>query len=206
MRQPQRTLGLEEAPREIRERLRNIAPGVGVVGVTGPVGAGKSYLTRALCGGDGCHLATDDYLPDYDKVRYEDRDDPRLADTALLSENLAALRAGCETKVPTWSFQTHSRTGYRTAAPATLVVVEGIHALHDEILPHLDLCVYVEAPPDVRWSRWEYLERTGQRGWGVEVAREFFHTVAEPTFEKFLAVYRARAHFVVQNHVGVPRA
>ena len=120
--------------------------------------------------------------------------------------SLAALRAGCETKVPTWSFQTHSRTGYRTAAPATLVVVEGIHALHDEILPHLDLCVYVEAPPDVRWSRWEYLERTGQRGWGVEVAREFFHTVAEPTFEKFLAVYRARAHFVVQNHVGVPRA
>lgn len=178
---------------------------VGVIGITGPVGAGKSHLSSILRGGGGIHLATDDYLPDYDKVAYEDRDDPERADSAALIANLRDLRAGRSTSVPRWSFQTHSRIGYRDVSPTGLILVEGIHALHERLLPHLDICVFVEAPSDVRWKRWEYLETTGQRGWGVEVARQFFEAVAEPTFEKYAPVYRSRAHFIVRNEVGVPR-
>ncbi|MBX3388517.1 MAG: AAA family ATPase [Phycisphaeraceae bacterium] len=195
-------LNWDEAPRAIR--LRIPSGRVCVIGVTGPVGAGKSHLSRTLRGEHGIHIATDDYLPDYDKVAYEDRDDPDRADSAALIANLLDLRRGTSTRIPTWSFQTHSRVGYREVAPASLVLVEGIHALHERILPHLDLCVFVEAPPEIRWRRWEYLEATGQRGWGVEVAREFFHSVAEPTFAKFEHVYRSRAHFVVRNGAGMP--
>ncbi len=199
-------LAWETAPAELLRRARAMATRTTVIGITGPVGAGKSHLSRALIAPGGCHLATDDYLPDYDKVGYDERDDPRLADSALLVQNLSDLRSGRATRVPIWSFQSHSRTGYRDAAPTSLVVVEGIHALHETILPHLDLCVFVEAPAAVRWSRWEFLETTGQRGWGVEVAREFFQSVAEPTFARFEPVYRARAHFVVRNEIGVPKA
>jgi len=194
----------DDAPRKILQSLA--ADRVGVVGITGPVGAGKSHLSGILRGSDGIHLATDDYLPDYDKVAYEERDDPNLADSAALIANLQDLRAGRSTSVPRWSFQSHSRVGYREVAPAKLILVEGIHALHERLMPHLDLCVFVEAPPDVRWKRWEHLETMGQRGWGVEVARQFFHSVAEPTFEKYAPIYKSRAHFIVRNEIGVPRA
>jgi len=196
----------EEAPSALLQYLRTRASTVGVIGITGPVGAGKSHLTKLLCAGEGICLATDDYLPDYDKVPYEERDDPDRADIPLLIENIAALRAGRATRAPMWSFQSHSRTGYREVAPTSVVLVEGIHALQDRLLPHLDIAVFVEAPSDVRWKRWEHLELTGQRGWGVEVAREFFHAVAEPTFEKFAPVYKSRAHFIVRNDFGVPRS
>lgn len=204
-----KTLAWDEAAEGVLGRLREMKRGVGVVGITGPVGAGKSHFSKLLCGTgglQGVHLATDDYLPDYDKVKYEERDDPALADTELLRKNLAALRQGARANVPTWSFQTHSRIGYRIVEPSSLVIIEGIHALHDGIFPQLDLCVFVEAPAKVRWDRWEYLETSGQRGWGVDVAREFFHGVAEPTFERFAPLYRARAHFIVRNDSGVPRA
>ncbi|MBX3381216.1 MAG: AAA family ATPase [Phycisphaeraceae bacterium] len=200
-------LAWHDAPRTIMETLAaERTSTVSVVGITGPVGAGKSHLSGVLRGSDGIHLATDDYLPDYDKVRYEDRDDPDRADSATLIANLQDLRAGRATSVPRWSFQSHSRIGYREVTPGRLILVEGIHALHERLLPHLDVCVFVEAPPDIRWKRWEHLEATGQRGWGVEVAREFFHSVAEPTFTKFAPIYKSRAHFIVRNEIGIPRA
>ncbi|MGH7242467.1 MAG: uridine kinase family protein [Phycisphaerales bacterium] len=201
---PGQILDWDDAPGKILQSLA--ADRVGVIGITGPVGAGKSHLSGLLRGDSGIHLATDDYLPDYDKVAYEGRDDPDRADSAALIQNLQDLRAGRATRVPQWSFQSHSRVGYRDVPPSKLILVEGIHALHERLLPHLDVCVFVEAPPDVRWKRWEHLEATGQRGWGVEVARQFFHAVAEPTFGKYAPIYMSRAHFIVRNDSGLPRA
>jgi uridine kinase len=83
--------------------------------------------------------------------------------------------------------------------PAELIVVEGLHALHETHADALDVRVYVDAPAAVRLDRWENLARTGERGWGVEETREFFVRVAEPTFHARSAVYRASAHVVVVN-------
>lgn len=192
---------LEQAPGAVRALAHG--RGTCVVAITGPVGSGKSHLARLL---SPCVLSTDDYLPDYDMVAYEDRDDPRLADHPRLIADLESLRAARITRVPCWSFQTHSRVGEREITPPLggLIVVEGIHALHDAILSRIDIGVFVEASPGIRWRRWEHLEATGQRGWGVEVAREFFHAVAEPTFSRYEHTYRDRAHLIVTNHDGVP--
>ena len=182
-----------------------------VVGITGPVGSGKSTLAARLC---ACILSTDDYLPDYENIPEHERDDPRHMDAPLLLSNLADLRAGRPARVPVWSFQTHRRAGLReVAAPArhadphsgrghaapTLIVVEGIHALHASVSPALDVRVFVEAPSAIRWQRWEALEQSGARGWGVEKARAFFHNVAEPTFAQRAAAYRAVADVIVAN-------
>ena len=197
------TLTWTDAPRRLlaaAEALLVSRPGV-VVGVTGPVGAGKSLLASRL---SSCIVRTDDYLPDYERVAYLERDRPEHADLARLALDLAGLRAGRSVSAPVWSFHTHRRESERQIDPARIVVCEGIHALAGTVLEQIDVRVFVEAPAGVRWSRWEDLERTGQRGWGVAAAREYFDQVAEPTFGAVLQQYLAAAHFVVVNSGNQP--
>jgi uridine kinase len=190
-----------EAPALIRERVERLrdsgaAARPVVVGVTGPVGSGKSTLASLL---GGSQLSTDRYLPDYDALAEHERDEPRHAALDMLAANLAALRRGEAAEAPIWSFHSHRREGVVRIEPAALVVCEGLFALREEVRPLLDLGVYVDAPPGVRWDRWEALERAGSRGWGVERARSYFEQVAEPTFQRYAPGYRGWADIVVLN-------
>jgi uridine kinase len=185
---------MDQAADAIRNMARPSARTI--VGITGPVGAGKSTLASRLT---ACVIATDHYLPDYDATPEHERDLPERSDLARLLADLNSLRAGRETNIPQWSFHTHSRVGERAIVPHDLIVVEGLHALHETHAPGLDLRVFIDAPPGVRLARWENLALTGQRGWGVEETRAFFHAVAEPTFHARAAAYRSAAHLIVSN-------
>lgn len=167
-----------------------------LVGITGPVGSGKTTLADAL---GGCRVATDDYLPEYERLAEEERDDPRHADLDLLAAHLASLRAGRGVAAPVWCFHQHRRIGTRHVEPDTLIVCEGIFALERRVRTLLDVAVYVDAPASVRWARWERIEASGERGWGIQRAREYFERVAEPTFLRFAEEYRAAAHVIVRN-------
>ena len=171
-----------------------------VVGVTGPVAAGKSTLARALVGDSGgCLVSTDHYLPDYERTPEHLRDLPESSDLARLARDLAELRAGRATRIPQWSFEAHARVGERLIEPAELIVVEGLHALHEIARVHVDIGVYVEAPRDTRWARAVAREQAGDRPWPIEYLKHFFTTVAEPTFASHAERYRAGAHFVIVN-------
>lgn len=185
-----------DAPATLLAAAKRVPAPFITIGITGPVGSGKTTLARRL---STCIISTDNYLPDYDKVPYDDRDLPHASDLAGLARDLMTLKQGAPADIPRWSFQTHRREGSHRVQPAGIIVCEGIHALDSKITPHLDLRIFVDAPAAVRWSRWEVLEQSGQRGWGVDVAREFFHKVAEPTFAKHGAAYRAAAHYIVVN-------
>jgi uridine kinase len=205
------TVSWSDAPGVLREWIGRISCGGGrgeaararavVVGITGPVGSGKSTLARSL---GGVVLSTDHYLPDYDGLPEHERDEPRHADLALLAEHLGRLRSGRVIEMPSWCFQTHRRVGSTRVAPGPVIACEGIFALHPVVRPAIDLAVYVDAPAGVRWARWERLEASGERGWGVEHARRYFATVAEPTFARFAGGYRASADLVVINDGVAP--
>ena len=170
-----------------------------VIGITGPVGAGKSTLAAQL---SSCVIATDHYFPNYDVTPEHLRDMPEYSDLPRLASDLAALRRGEDVTIPVWSFVSHSREGYQRVQGAPIVVCEGIHALHEIPRAHLDIAVYVDAPSTVRWSRWEALELSGVRQLGVEQARAFFHEFAEPIFGRFADGYKSAARFVVVNDGG----
>ena len=172
----------------------------GVVCIAGAVGSGKSTLAGRLAAiAEARVISTDDYLPDYDQTPEHLRDEPDSARLPELAAHLAELLAGRPAEIPVWSFHEHRRTGSRRVEPAPLLVVEGIHALHPAMDPVRAIGVLVQASARTRLGRWEALESSGQRGWGVEKARAFFENVADPTFERHLHRYRARADFLVAN-------
>lgn len=178
-----------------------------IVGITGPVGSGKTTIAARLVEGvGGVVLSTDHYLPDYDGLREGERDEPGHADLALLAEHLASLGRGEAVERPVWSFRSHSRVGFARVEPGPLIVCEGIFSLHGAVRAGIDVGVFVEAPAAVRRARWERIEASGERGWGIERARRYFATVAEPTFARFAGEYRAAADLVIVNGGSVQGA
>ncbi len=189
----------DEAPGVVLRLIREREARPAVVGITGRVGSGKSTLARAIrdLAGGGLVLTTDDYLPDYDAVAFEHRDDPAHAALDELASHLEQLRTTGAARIPTWSFHTHRREGTRPVSAEGLVICEGIHALHGAVASVYDLRVFVQADAATRWARWEAIELAGERGWGVEKAREHFDRVAEPTYERHEPAYRAAADVIV---------
>lgn len=201
----QLSIRFDDAARVIEQAARQVAStdpfGCAVIAICGPVGAGKSTLAARI---GGTVLATDRYLPDYHLTAPHERDLPESADLTLLAQHLRALRQGEAIDAPVWSFKSHKREGFERVSPSSTVVIEGIHALHVSTFALIDIPVFIDAGSDIRWSRWELIERAGLRGMGVEKAREFFHSVAEPTFHARASEYRAKARFLVKNDTGLP--
>ncbi len=189
-------IAFEDAPAVLTSLCIRRGQPVVVVGITGPVGAGKSLLARDI---SPCVVSTDSYLPNYDELPYEERDLPHRADFQRLARDLRFLKEGRDANVPIWSFHSHRREGFKLVRPHPIIVCEGIHALYEPVRPVLDVCVFVEASASTRLDRWQRMAAAGERGWGVEETTAFFHDVAEPTFAATAYGYRGLADVLVQN-------
>ena len=190
-----RTITFADATEAIMEVVRARGQRTGI-GVTGAVAAGKSTLARTL---SECVVSTDNYLPDYHTTAEHLRDLPESSDLERLARDIAALRSGCGTNIPLWTFAEHRRIGEQRVETADVVVVEGLHALHALPRQHVDIAVFVDAPQPTRWQRAVAREQAGDRPWPIEYLDKFFHSVAEPTFALHADGYRRAAHFVVIN-------
>ncbi len=135
-----------------------------VLGVAGGSGSGKTTVVervQAIVGpGHLALLPMDNYYKDLGHLPFEERvktnyDHPDAFDLDLLVEHLDALIHGRSVAMPLYSFVEHARLPEtKRVDPAPVIVVEGILALYDPRLrERMDLKVYVDADPDVRFIR-----------------------------------------------------
>ncbi len=135
-----------------------------VLGVAGGSGSGKTTVVervRAIVGpGHLALLPMDNYYRDLGDLPFEERvktnyDHPDAFDLDLLVAHLEALLRGEAVEMPVYSFTEHARLPLtERVEPRPVIVVEGILALYDPRLrERMDLKVYVDADPDVRFIR-----------------------------------------------------
>jgi uridine kinase len=176
------------------------------VGIAGGTASGKSTLARALAAhldGAAIVIEHDWYYRDQSGVDLAARpkvnyDHPDALDTALLCNQLEALRAGLETDAPQYDFTGHTRAAHtRRVTPHAVYIVEGIHVLGDPCLRALcDVRVFVDVPADVRFIR-RLRRDTRERGRTVESVIEQYLATTRPMHEEFVAPARAWAHLLV---------
>ncbi len=142
-----------------------------IILINGPSSSGKTTTSKriqAQLEKDGicCHtISMDDYYMTRAEIRMpvdengkEDLESPLCMDLPLLGKHLLKLTQGEEIQVPTYDFVTRSRTeevkSFRLAK-GEAVVIEGLHALNDEIVEHLEdlaIGVYISVASEVKVS------------------------------------------------------
>jgi len=111
-----------------------------LVGIGGHGGAGKTSLARTITGAE--IVRTDEF---WDGREFEL--------SRLRREVFDALTAGRTARFASFDWVAKEARGERVVAPAGIVVVEGVCALHRMFRDDYDLRVWVEAPRDVRLER-----------------------------------------------------
>ncbi len=180
-----------------------------MIGVAGGTGSGKSTVAERVIAMAGPErvavLALDSYYRDDPRLPVEERaranyDHPDAFDWPLYVSHLQALRAGRDVEVPVYDFARFRRSE-RTVpvAAAPIVVVEGILVLYEPAVRALmDLRVYVDADPDVRFIR--RLERdVRDRGRTTEsVIAQYLGTV-RPSHLQFIEPSKRHADVIIPH-------
>lgn len=159
-----------------------------VIGIAGGTGSGKTTVTEAVVEAVGSNyvalLPMDNYYKANTYLPLEERqklnyDHPEVFDMDLYLGDVRRLLSWQRVQMPQYSFKEYTRRAETVLVkPAPVVVLEGIMVLVDASLRELmDLKVFVDADPDVRFIR--RLERDlAERGRSVQsVVKQYLEQV-----------------------------
>lgn len=178
-----------------------------VIGIAGCSGSGKTTLARELSTQmDATLFPLDLYYRDLSQFPLDTRhklnfDHPDSLESELIIDHVRALGRGQTIQRPVYDFKTHSRVkdAFDSIAPRSVVIVEGILALHyPELVSCYGFSVYVNAPHDVCLARRIHRD-TRERGRTEESVREQFHATARPMAELYVLPSAARATLTVEG-------
>ena len=176
-----------------------------IVGVAGPSGSGKSTVAKRVAARLGGHaLSMEEYsaqarhlpLKEREKQNY---DLPAAIDVALLESHVRRYAAGEAIEAPIYDFGQHLRVRERSQhiAPAPVLIVEGILALHFAPLrPHFDLAIYLEAPEEVCFHRRRVRDIT-ERQRSVELIKWQWENTVMPAAWQYALPSKAHADLVL---------
>jgi len=177
-----------------------------VVGLGGPSGTGKSKVAKAVAARLDAHIlsmevysAPMNHLPLPERSR-QNYDAPNAIDVQLLEQNLRDLVAGQAIEAPIYDFAEHMRLSRReNVRPKTLLIVEGILALHlDQLRPYYDLAIYLEAPDKVCFHRREVRDIT-ERQRSLEMIRWQYENTVLPAARAYAIPSKRHADVVVNT-------
>ena len=178
------------------------------IGICGASGSGKTTLAEELvrdAGVDSVVINQDSYYIDHPELTFEERkhlnyDEPGIFDHDLLYQHICDLMAGKSIVKPTYDFSMHRRSEItETVHPATVVILEGIHAFYDKRLTdRMFLKLYVNVDPDIcllRRIRRDIMER----GREIDNISEQYLSTVKPMYEQYIRNYIHDADVVVMK-------
>jgi uridine kinase len=178
-----------------------------VIGIAGCSGSGKTTLAAELARQlDATLFPLDLYYRDLSQFPLDTRhkrnfDHPDSLESELIIEHVRSLANGETIHRPVYDFKTHSRVpnAVNIIAPARVVIVEGILALHfEELVPLYHFSIYVNAPHDVCLARRIHRD-VSERGRTEESVRAQFDATARPMADLFVVPSAARASVTVEG-------
>ena len=172
-----------------------------VIGIGGAGGGiGKSSLARELASllgeTESTIISLDDYLiPRAERDRLDiGAHDPAATDLARAAADLAVLREGRPCEMPAYDHVKGCSDTICTVTPGRFLIVEGVQALHPELHPLVDLTVFLDADPAVRFRR--VLRDMEEKGVSESYARAV-HERYEEDCRRFLMPLRQTADVVI---------
>jgi len=178
-----------------------------VIGIAGCSGSGKTTLARELTTQlDATLFPLDLYYRDLSQFPLDSRhklnfDHPDSLESELIIEHVRGLASGQPINRPVYDFKTHSRVigSFDTITPASVVIVEGILALHyPELLPLYHFSIYVNAPNEICLNRRIYRDML-ERGRTEESVRAQFEATAKPMADLYVLPSAAHATITVEG-------
>ncbi|KAF8656224.1 hypothetical protein AX16_002660 [Volvariella volvacea WC 439] len=181
-----------------------------VVAVAGGSASGKTHVARQIVRSLGSiptviilsqdsfykfHTPEELVLAHANKL---DFDHPDAIDMPLFAACLADLKACKQSNIPVYSFSEHQRLSEtKYLYGATIIITEGIMALHDPELRKLyDLKIFVQCDSDLMLAR-RIKRDVAERGRSVEGILDQYLRFVKPSYDNFVRPTAAHADIIV---------
>jgi len=181
-----------------------------IIGICGPSAAGKTYLANYLKEyyKDKVSIVSyDSYCRDFFSNSKEhidplsiNYDAPEAYEGSLLFEHIKLAKEGKDIPCPIYDFATHTRKKeVNLIKNNEIIIVEGILIYQvKELLPLLDLKVFITANKEVRFERRSERD-INERGRTLESVKEQWNTTVEPSRHLYIDTVKVDADIVVHN-------
>ncbi|MGA7616549.1 MAG: uridine kinase [Thermoanaerobaculia bacterium] len=178
-----------------------------IIGIAGGTGSGKTTVAQAIydrVGRDRIEwVSHDSYYRDFTGLDPEAKhqinfDHPDSLETELLVRHLDRLMTGEPIEVPIYDFSMHSRCPEtRLVRPRKVIIVEGILVLAEpEIRRRIDIKLYVDTPPDIRFLR-RLRRDIESRGRSVASVIDQYLRTVRPMHEEFVEPSKRYADLII---------
>jgi phosphoribulokinase len=175
-----------------------------LIGVAGDSGCGKSTFLRRLADLFGEDFMTVICLDDYHSLdRYQRKEtgitalDPRANNFDLMYEQIKSLKGGETINKPIYNHETGLIDPPEKIEPNRVVVIEGLHPLHDErVRSLLDFSVYLDISDEVKIN-WKIQRDMAERGHTYEDVLAAINS-RKPDFEAYIDPQKKHADVVIQ--------
>jgi uridine kinase len=178
-----------------------------IIGVAGGTASGKTTVSQQILETVGtnqlAYIEHDSYYRDLSHLPLEERkefnfDHPNSLENELLVAHLKTLLQGQPVQVPVYNFAQYIRTNeLRQVEPRRVIMVEGILIFVDrELRDLMDVKIYVDAPPDLRFIR--RLKRdVVERGRTVNHVIEQYLETVRPMHLEFVEPSKRHADVII---------